>query len=82
MEINDIPIHNYIKTRLVNGSDLQLLCSSLHSCVIDWCDKEYNFWSTDIRRSLAEVKWLEEEVTKGFKRFTQTGLVPYYVASQ
>ena len=49
--------------------------------MIDWCDEEYNFWPTDINLSSAEEKWLEEEVVKkGFKRFTQTGLVPYYMA--
>ena len=49
--------------------------------MIDWCDEEYNFWPTDINISPAEEKWLEEEVLKkGFKRVTQTGLVPYYMA--
>ena len=50
--------------------------------MIDWCNEEYNFWLTDISLSPAEEKWLEEEVLKkGFKRFTQTGLVSYYMAS-
>ena len=51
-EMNDIPIHNYIKTRCIylypqddtgDDSDLQLLCSSLHICMIDWCDGESKF---------------------------------------
>ena len=88
--MNDIPIHDYIKTRWIDiypqddtgdDSDLQLLCSSHHIYMIDWCDVEYKFWPTDISLSPAEEKWLEEEVVKkGFKRFTQTGLDPYYMA--
>ena len=51
--------------------------------MIDWCDEGYNFWPTDINLSPAEEKWLEDEVVnKGFKRFTQTGLVPYYMSSR
>ena len=38
---------------------------------------------TDTRLSLAEEKWLEDEfVKKGFKRFTQMGLAPHYMASR
>ena len=49
--------------------------------MIDWCDEEYNYWPTDINLSTTEEKCLEEEVVKkGFKKFTQTGLVPYYMA--
>ena len=52
-------------------------------CMIDWCHEEYNFGPTDISLSPAEEKWLEEEVVKKvFKRFSQTGLVPYYMASK
>ena len=62
-------------------SDLQLLCSTHHICMINWYDEEYNFWPTGINLSSAEDNWLEEEVVqKGFKRFTQTCLVPYYMA--
>ena len=90
MEMNDIPIHYYKKTRGVDlcpqddtgdDSDLHLLCSSLHICMIDWCDEKFNFWPTNISLSPAEQKLLEDEVVKrGFKRFTQMGLVPYYMA--
>ena len=50
--------------------------------MIDWCDEEYEFWSTGINFSSAEEKWLEEEVVKkGFKRLMQTGsLVQYYMS--
>ena len=66
-----------------DDSDLQLLCFSCHICIFDWCDDEYNYWPTDINLLLAEEKWLKEEVVKnGFKRFTQSGLVPYYMASR
>ena len=51
--------------------------------MIDWCDKEYNFWQTDISLSPAEENWLEEDAAKkGFKRFAQTGLVQHYMASR
>ena len=51
--------------------------------MIDWCDEEYIFLPTDINLSSAEEKWLEDEILKkGFKRFTQAGLVPYYMASR
>ena len=48
--MNDIPIHDYIKTRWIDiypqddtrdDSDLQLLCSSLLIFLIDWCDEEF-----------------------------------------
>ena len=90
--MNDILIYDYIKTRWIDlypqddtgdASDLQLLCSSLHIFMIDWCDEEFNFWPTDISLSPAEEKWLKEEfVKKGFKQFTQTVLVPYPMASR
>ena len=90
MEMKDIPNHDYIKARwidlypqndTVNDSDLQLLCFSCCICMIDWCDEKYNFWPINIYLSPAEEKWLEEDVVKkGFKRFNQTGLVPYYMA--
>ena len=51
--------------------------------MIDWCDEKYNFWPKDINLSLAEEIWLEQEVVKeGFKRFIQTGLILYYMASK
>ena len=84
--MNAIPIHDYIKTRWIalypqddigDYSDLQLLNSSLHICMIDWHDEKFNFWPTDISFSPAEEKWLKDKVVKkGFKTFTQTGLVP------
>ena len=90
MEMKDILIQDYIKTRWIDlypqddtgdDSDLQLLHSSHQICMIDWCDEENNFWPTDINLSPAEEKWLEDEVVKkGFKRFTQTSLVLYYMA--
>ena len=77
--MKDILIQDFGKTRWIDlypqddtedNSDLQLLCSSHHICMIDWCDDEYNFWPTDINLSPAEEKWLEDIVVKkGFKRF-------------
>ena len=49
MKMKDIPIPDYIKTRWIDiypqddvgdDSGLQLLCSSLNICMIDWCDEE------------------------------------------
>ena len=51
-EMNVIPIHDYIKRKWIDlytqddtgdDSDLQLLCSILCICMIDWCDDELNF---------------------------------------
>ena len=88
----DIPSKDYIKARWMDlypqddtgdDSNLQLSCSNCHICMIDWCDKENIFWLTDINLSLAEDKWLEDKVVKkSIKRFTQTGLVPSYMASR
>ena len=51
--------------------------------MVDWCDEEFNFWKTDISLSPGEEKWLEKQVVKkDFKRFTQTSLAPYYMASR
>ena len=91
MEMKDeIVGHDYIKTKWIDlypqddtedNSNLQVLCSSLHICMIGWCDEKYNFCPTGISLLPAEEKWLEDEVVKkGFKRFTQTSLVPYYIA--
>ena len=64
-EMKDILFHDYIETRWIDlypqddtgfDSDLQLLCSCLYICMIDWCDEEYNFWQTDINISPAEEK--------------------------
>ena len=56
---------------------------SLHICMNDWCDEESNFWPTYINVSRAEEKWLQHKVVnKKIKRFTQTCLVPYYMASR
>ena len=89
MEMKDILIEHYLKTRWIDlypqddigvASDLQLLCSSCHICMIERCDEECTFCPTDINLSPTEKKWLEDEVVKnGFKRFTQTGLIPYYM---
>ena len=44
-KMKDIPIHDYTKKRCIdlypqnntgNDSDLQVLCSNLHTCMIDW----------------------------------------------
>ena len=52
MEMKDIPINDYTKARWTDlysqddtedASDLQLLCSSHHICLINWCDEEYDF---------------------------------------
>ena len=92
MELKDILIQDYIKTRWIDlysqdgtgdDSELQLLCSSHHICMIDWFDEEYNFSPTEISISPAEEKRLEDEVVKkGFKRFTHISLVQYYMASR
>ena len=66
-----------------DDSYLQLSYSSLHICLIDGYDKEFNFSPTNISLSQAEEKWLEDEVVKkGFKRFTQAGLIPYYITKR
>ena len=50
-------------------------------CMIDWYNEDFNFWPTDSSLSLTEEKWLgDEDMKRGFKRFTQTSLVPYYMA--
>ena len=52
MEMYKIPFHDYIKINWIDlypqndtgyNSDLQLLCSTCHICMIDWCDEEYDF---------------------------------------
>ena len=40
-------IHPYPKDDTGDDSDLQLLCSSCHICMIDWCGEEYNYWQTE-----------------------------------
>ena len=77
---NEIVVHDKIKKNWIDlypqddtgdDSDLQLLCSSLHICMIDWCDEEFNFWPTNISLSPAEEKWLEDEFVKwSFESFT------------
>ena len=51
-EVNDVLIPYYIKTGWIDlysqdetrdDSDHQLLCSSNHISMIDWCDEEYKF---------------------------------------
>ena len=49
--------------------------------MIDWCDEEFKFWPKNINLTPREEKWLEDKVMKIFKRLTQTGLVPYFLAS-
>ena len=50
--------------------------------MVDWCD-EYNFWTRDTSLLPGEEQWLEDDaVMKGFKRFLQTGFVPYCIASR
>ena len=90
-ETNEIAVHDHIKTRWINfypsdstgdDFDLHLSCSSLYICMVDWYDEEFNFWPIDTSHLQREKKRLkDEDVRKGFKRFIQTGLVPYYTAS-
>ena len=62
-KINDISDQGCIMIRWIDlyphdsigdNSDFQLLCSSLHICMVDWCDEEYNFWPTAISLSPGE----------------------------
>ena len=54
--------------------------SHLYDWLVWW---RIYFCPTDINLLPAEEKWLEKEVVKkSFKRFTQTGLVLYYMASR
>ena len=51
--------------------------------MIVWCNEKFNFWPTDSSLSPAEENWLKNEVVKkGLKRFTQTCLVLYHMASR
>lgn len=45
------------------------------------CQEEFDFCLTDVNLSPGEEKQLKDEVVKkGFKSFTQTGLISYYMA--
>ena len=53
MEMNNILIQDCEKTSWIDlylqndtgdDSDLQILCSSTHISMIDWCEEEYNLW--------------------------------------
>ena len=86
-KIDAIMVHDYVKTRWIDwyqqhdtgdDSDLQLLCSSILMCMVDWCDDKYDFFPTDILSPRAEKCLGDKIVKKGFKRFTQTVSVPYY----
>ena len=80
---SNMPSRNHLCWKLNFWSDLQLLCSSLHICTIDWCDEKFNFWPTDISLSPAKENWLEDEIAKkGFKITTEISLAPYYMDSR
>ena len=65
-EMKDIPIYDCIKARW-NDSDLQLLCFSLHLCMIDWCD-DYN--NEDFFRMNMDKlwSWFHQKLLKNNRR--------------
>ena len=89
-KFDDIGVNDHIRIKWIDlypqddtGDDegLQLLFPSLHICMVDWFNEEFNFWLTDIRISPVEANYVEDkDVKKGFNMFTQTGLVTYYIS--